>query len=136
MPHILVVEDEEHLAIGIKYNLEAEGFSVTTAGNGQAALAAIAATDAREGGDLGVGGGLRLGVRRRCAPICARADVASAHDRFARQRMQLAAADGRNAQRLAVARDLERTVAKRVLDAFQRASRRRGQRRLQQSHMA
>ena len=46
MPHILVVEDEEHLAIGIKYNLEAEGFTVTTVGNGQAALAAIAAPDA------------------------------------------------------------------------------------------
>jgi two-component system alkaline phosphatase synthesis response regulator PhoP len=45
MPHILVVEDEEHLAIGIKYNLEAEGFRVTTVGNGQAALAAVAATD-------------------------------------------------------------------------------------------
>jgi len=46
MPHILVVEDEEHLAIGIKYNLEAEGFKVTTVGNGQAALAAIAVADA------------------------------------------------------------------------------------------
>lgn len=46
MPHILVVEDEEHLAIGIKYNLEAEGFTVTTVGNGQAALAAIATPDA------------------------------------------------------------------------------------------
>lgn len=46
MPHILVVEDEEHLAIGIKYNLEAEGFRVTTAANGQAALAVVAATDA------------------------------------------------------------------------------------------
>ena len=46
MPHILVVEDEEHLAIGIKYNLEAEGLRVTTVGNGQAALAAVAATDA------------------------------------------------------------------------------------------
>jgi two-component system, OmpR family, alkaline phosphatase synthesis response regulator PhoP len=46
MPHILVVEDEEHLAIGIKYNLEAEGFTVTTAGNGQAALAAVAAPEA------------------------------------------------------------------------------------------
>ena len=46
MPHILVVEDEEHLAIGIKYNLEAEGFTVTTAGNGQAALEAVAASDA------------------------------------------------------------------------------------------
>jgi two-component system OmpR family response regulator len=42
MPHILVVEDEEHLAIGIKYNLEAEGFTVTVAGDGQAALAAVA----------------------------------------------------------------------------------------------
>jgi two-component system alkaline phosphatase synthesis response regulator PhoP len=39
--HILVVEDEEHLAIGIKYNLEAEGFKVTTVGNGLAALKAI-----------------------------------------------------------------------------------------------
>jgi two-component system OmpR family response regulator len=45
MPHILVVEDEEHLAIGIKYNLEAEGFTVTTVGNGQAALEAVAATE-------------------------------------------------------------------------------------------
>ncbi|NQW46162.1 MAG: response regulator transcription factor [Planctomycetes bacterium] len=41
MPHILVVEDEEHLAIGIKYNLEAEGFRVTIAGDGQTALAVI-----------------------------------------------------------------------------------------------
>ena len=38
MKHILVVEDEEHLAIGIKYNLEAEGYLVTTAGDGPAAL--------------------------------------------------------------------------------------------------
>jgi DNA-binding response OmpR family regulator len=38
MNHILVVEDEEHLAIGIKYNLEAEGYLVTTVGDGQAAL--------------------------------------------------------------------------------------------------
>ena len=42
MPHILVVEDEEHLAIGIKFNLEAEGFTVTTVGDGQAAIEAIA----------------------------------------------------------------------------------------------
>lgn len=39
--HILVVEDEEHLAVGIKYNLEAEGFKVTTAGDGLAALKVI-----------------------------------------------------------------------------------------------
>ena len=34
MHHILVVEDEEHLAIGIKYNLEAEGYLVTAIGDG------------------------------------------------------------------------------------------------------
>jgi two-component system OmpR family response regulator len=39
--HILVVEDESHLAIGIKYNLEAEGFRVSTFGDGASALAAI-----------------------------------------------------------------------------------------------
>jgi DNA-binding response OmpR family regulator len=38
MPHILVVEDEQHLAFGIKFNLEAEGYSVTVAGDGPAAL--------------------------------------------------------------------------------------------------
>ena len=39
--HILVVDDEEHLAVGIKFNLEAEGFRVTTASDGPSALAAI-----------------------------------------------------------------------------------------------
>jgi len=38
MPRILVVEDEDHLAIGIKFNLEAEGFEVETVGDGQSAL--------------------------------------------------------------------------------------------------
>ena len=42
MPRILVVEDEDHLAIGIKFNLEAEGFEVTTVGDGQAALNLLA----------------------------------------------------------------------------------------------
>jgi len=41
MPHILVVEDEEHLAAGIRYNLEAEGFRVTVAGDGATALKLI-----------------------------------------------------------------------------------------------
>jgi len=36
--HILVVEDEEHLATGIRYNLDAEGYHVTTVGDGPAAL--------------------------------------------------------------------------------------------------
>lgn len=38
MKNILVVEDEQHLAFGIKYNLEAEGYEVTTAGDGPTAL--------------------------------------------------------------------------------------------------
>lgn len=45
MPHILVVEDEEHLAIGIKFNLEAEGFAVTTVGDGQTALETLASSE-------------------------------------------------------------------------------------------
>lgn len=40
--HILVVEDEEHLAIGIKYALEkAEGYRVTTTTDGRVALQTI-----------------------------------------------------------------------------------------------
>jgi DNA-binding response OmpR family regulator len=35
---ILVVEDEEHLAAGLRFNLEAEGYAVETAGDGEAAL--------------------------------------------------------------------------------------------------
>lgn len=38
MKHILVVEDESHLAIGIQYNLEAEGYMVTIAPDGPKAL--------------------------------------------------------------------------------------------------
>lgn len=39
--HILVVEDESHLAIGIKYNLEAEDYRVTTLSDGRSALKLI-----------------------------------------------------------------------------------------------
>lgn len=42
-PHILVVDDEKHLVVGIKFNLEAEGFSVSTASNGPEALRLIEA---------------------------------------------------------------------------------------------
>jgi two-component system OmpR family response regulator len=48
--HILVVDDEEHLAVGIKFNLEAEGFRVTAVGNG--ADAVEAATDKENPVDL------------------------------------------------------------------------------------
>jgi two-component system alkaline phosphatase synthesis response regulator PhoP len=39
--HILVVEDEEHLAHGIKFNFEAEGYQVTTVADGRTALRLI-----------------------------------------------------------------------------------------------
>jgi hypothetical protein len=42
MPHILVVEDEQHLAFGIKFNLEAEGYEVSVAGDGPTALHVVA----------------------------------------------------------------------------------------------
>lgn len=45
MPTILVVEDESHLAIGIKFNLEQEGYQVHVVGDGQAALKALEASD-------------------------------------------------------------------------------------------
>ena len=41
MPHILLVEDEQHLAYGITFNLEAEGHAVTAVGDGQAAIALL-----------------------------------------------------------------------------------------------
>ena len=41
MTHILVVEDEQHLAIGIKFNLESEDYQVTAVGDGQAALTTL-----------------------------------------------------------------------------------------------
>jgi two-component system OmpR family response regulator len=39
--HILVVEDERHLAMGIKFNLEEDGYRVTAVGNGPSALEAL-----------------------------------------------------------------------------------------------
>jgi two-component system, OmpR family, alkaline phosphatase synthesis response regulator PhoP len=38
MSRILVVEDEAHLAEGLRFNLEAEGYSVVVTGNGEEAL--------------------------------------------------------------------------------------------------
>lgn len=44
--HILVVEDERHLAVGIKYNLEAEAYRVSTAEDGPKGLAFIQENEA------------------------------------------------------------------------------------------
>lgn len=38
MSHLLVVEDEEHLAQGLRFNLEAEGHSVAVVGDGESAM--------------------------------------------------------------------------------------------------
>jgi len=38
MSVVLIVEDEQHLADGLKFNLEAEGYEVETVGDGQTAL--------------------------------------------------------------------------------------------------
>lgn len=40
-PRVLVVEDEKHLADGLRFNLEAEGYAVETIGDGEAALALL-----------------------------------------------------------------------------------------------
>ena len=42
MKQIVVVDDEKHLAVGIKYNLQAEGYQVVTFAEGPSALEYIA----------------------------------------------------------------------------------------------
>jgi DNA-binding response OmpR family regulator len=41
MTAVLIVEDEQHLADGLRFNLEAEGYEVEVAGDGEAALAQL-----------------------------------------------------------------------------------------------
>src|SRR4051794_36021037 len=41
MSAILIVEDEQHLADGLRFNLEAEGYEVEIVGDGEAALALL-----------------------------------------------------------------------------------------------
>jgi DNA-binding response OmpR family regulator len=43
---VLIVEDEKHLANGLRFNLEAEGYAVETAADGEAALALLLAEGA------------------------------------------------------------------------------------------
>ncbi len=50
MNDILLVEDEEHLARGLKFNLEAEGYRTTVAGDGETALDLL--LEQRSGFDL------------------------------------------------------------------------------------
>lgn len=41
MSAVLIVEDEQHLADGLRFNLEAEGYTVMTVGDGESALALL-----------------------------------------------------------------------------------------------
>ena len=41
MGRVMIVEDESHLAEGLRFNLEAEGYEVEIAGDGEAALARL-----------------------------------------------------------------------------------------------
>jgi DNA-binding response OmpR family regulator len=47
MSKVLVVEDEQHLAEGLRFNLEAEGYQVELVDTGEAALETLKAEDAR-----------------------------------------------------------------------------------------
>src|SRR5688500_6660970 len=40
-PHVLIVEDEQHLADGLRFNLAAEGYQVTTVEDGETGLALL-----------------------------------------------------------------------------------------------
>ena len=42
MPRVLLVEDEEHLAAGIRFNLELDGYDVETIGDGLRAVERLA----------------------------------------------------------------------------------------------
>jgi len=50
MSSVLIVEDEKHLADGLRYNLKAEGYDVDTAGTGEEALSLLA--DSRRSYDV------------------------------------------------------------------------------------
>jgi DNA-binding response OmpR family regulator len=45
--NVLIVEDEQHLADGLRFNLEAEGYCVETIADGETALEKLSAGDAR-----------------------------------------------------------------------------------------
>jgi len=74
MAKLLIVEDEAHLAEGLRFNLEAEGHEVTVTGHGARAVELL--TDAEQGFDLVIldlmlpeMGGLEVARRVRAAGV-------------------------------------------------------------------
>ena len=53
MSRILVVEDEQHLAEGLRFNLEAEGYRVEVVETGEAALGLLLGPKQPSGNDQG-----------------------------------------------------------------------------------
>lgn len=51
MSRVLIVEDEQHLADGLRFNLEAEGYQVDVVGDGEVALALLTKEHSAEGYD-------------------------------------------------------------------------------------
>ena len=49
MSHVLIVEDEAHLAKGLRFNLEAEGHTVDVASDGESALELLRASQHSRG---------------------------------------------------------------------------------------
>jgi len=82
MSRVLVVEDEAHLAQGLRFNLQAEGYSAEVVGDGGLLVDAtdpyaLAATVARLTGEAGLRANLAAAAARRVDAL----DLASAGDR-------------------------------------------------------
>ena len=52
LPRVLIVEDEQHLAEGMRFNLEAEGFSAEVVDSGESALERLLGNGSRDAYDL------------------------------------------------------------------------------------
>ncbi len=62
MSRLLVVEDEAHIASGLRFNLEADGHTVVLADTGEAALTTITLTPEAESRLADAGGNLRVAL--------------------------------------------------------------------------
>ena len=70
MSRVLVVEDEQHLADGLRFNLEAEGYQVEVAGTGEAAQELLAAEPRHSTSSFSMSC-CRARTASPCSPKCA-----------------------------------------------------------------